>query len=67
MFRDSGYWRSLFFRSLVWSLGYIVQPNIDYSHSIEIEIDDWGTSDKGYLSFPTGVIWNRAKKPFAKG
>jgi peptidoglycan/xylan/chitin deacetylase (PgdA/CDA1 family) len=51
MLRDSGYWRSLFFRSLVWSLGYIVQPNIDYSHSIEIEIDDWGTSDKGYLSY----------------
>ena len=49
--RDSTYWRVLFFRSLVWSLGYAVVPNLDYSHSIEIEIDDWGTSDKGYLSY----------------
>jgi hypothetical protein len=49
--RDSGYWRGLIFRALVWALGYIVQPNLDYSHRIEIEIDDWGTSDKGYLSY----------------
>jgi hypothetical protein len=49
--RDSPYWRGLFFRSLVWSLGYVVAPNIDYSHTTEIEIDDWGTSDKGYLSY----------------
>jgi len=47
----SPYWRGLFFRALVWSLGYVIQPNIDYSHRIEIEMDDWGTSDKGYLSY----------------
>jgi len=49
--RDSPYWRSLFFRALVWSLGYLVQPDVDYSHRVEIEMDDWGTSDKGYLSY----------------
>ena len=49
--RTSNYWRSLFFRALVWSLGYLVQPDVDYSHRIEIEMDDWGTSDKGYLSY----------------
>jgi peptidoglycan/xylan/chitin deacetylase (PgdA/CDA1 family) len=49
--RDSPYWRGLFFRVLVWTLGYVVQPNVDYAHRIEIEIDDWGTSDKGYLSY----------------
>ncbi len=49
--RDSAYWRDLLFRSLVWSIGYVVLPNVDYSHLIEMEIDDWGTSDKGYLSY----------------
>ncbi len=49
--RDSAYWRGLFSRALVWTLRYIVQPNVDYSHRIEIEIDDWGTSDKGFLSY----------------
>ena len=49
--RDSPYWRSLFFRALVWSLGYVVRPDLEYSHRIEIEMDDWGTSDKGYLSY----------------
>jgi|SRR5271157_701667 len=49
--RDSLYWRRLFFRALVWCLGYVVQPNVDYSHRIEIELDDWGTADKGYLSY----------------
>jgi peptidoglycan/xylan/chitin deacetylase (PgdA/CDA1 family) len=24
---------------------------VDYSHSLEIEIDDWGTADKGFLSY----------------
>jgi hypothetical protein len=48
---DSVYWRSLFFRSLVWSLGYIVLPNVDYSRRVVLEIDDWGTSDKGFLSY----------------
>jgi peptidoglycan/xylan/chitin deacetylase (PgdA/CDA1 family) len=49
--RDSPYWRGLFFRAMIWSLGYLVVPNMDYSHTIEVEIDDWGTSDKGYLSY----------------
>ncbi|HET7214792.1 MAG TPA: hypothetical protein VFL79_14460 [Terriglobia bacterium] len=51
LLRDSPYWREVFFRSLVWSLGYLVQPNVDYSHAIEIEMDDWGTADKGFLSY----------------
>jgi len=49
--RDSPYWRELFLRSLVWSLGYVVQPNVDYAHSLEVEMDDWGTADKGFLSY----------------
>jgi hypothetical protein len=49
--RDSPYWRNLFFRSLLWDLGYLVVPNQDYAHRIEIEIDDWGTPDKGFLSY----------------
>ena len=49
--RDAPYWRGLFFRTLVWSLGYVVAPNIDYARSVEFEIDDWGSSDKGYLSY----------------
>jgi hypothetical protein len=51
LLRDSPYWREIFFRSLVWSLGYLVQPDVDYSHAIEIEMDDWGTADKGFLSY----------------
>ncbi len=51
LLRDSAYWRSLFLRSLVWSLGYLVLANVDYAHLVEMEIDDWGTSDKGYLSY----------------
>jgi hypothetical protein len=49
--RDSAYWRSLFFRSLVWSIGYLVMPNVDYSHRILMLIDDWGTADKSFLSY----------------
>jgi len=49
--RDSAYWRQLFFRSLLHSLGYLVSPNVDYTRSVEIEIDDWGTADKGFLSY----------------
>jgi hypothetical protein len=49
--RDSPYWRGLLLRSLVWSLGYLVQPNVDYAHRLVVEMDDWGTSDKGYLSY----------------
>jgi len=51
LLRDSPYWREIFFRSLVWSLGYLIQPDVDYSHAIEIEMDDWGTADKGFLSY----------------
>lgn len=51
LLRDSAYWRQLFFRSLLWSLGYLVLPDIDYSRRLEIEIDDWGTADKGFLSY----------------
>jgi hypothetical protein len=49
--RDSSYWRQLFFRSLLYSIGYMVLPDIDYNHRVEIEIDDWGTADKGFLSY----------------
>ena len=51
LFCDSAFWRNLFFRSLVWSLGYAVVPNVDYAHSIIFELDDWGTADKGFLSY----------------
>jgi hypothetical protein len=51
LFRDSAYWRQLFFRSLLYSFGYLISPNVDYTHRIEIEIDDWGTADKGFLSY----------------
>jgi len=51
LLRDSSYWRQLFFRSLLYSLGYLVSPNVDYTHRVEIEIDDWGTADKGFLSY----------------
>jgi hypothetical protein len=51
LLRDAAYWRHLFFRSLLWSLGYLVLPDVDYSHLVEIEIDDWGTADKGFLSY----------------
>jgi hypothetical protein len=49
--RDSAYWQSLFFRSLVWGMGYLVMPDIDYSHRILMLIDDWGTADKSFLSY----------------
>ena len=49
--RDSTYWRSLFFRSLLWSLGYLIKPDVDFSRRIVMEMDDWGTSDKGFLSY----------------
>jgi hypothetical protein len=48
---DSLFWRNLFFRSLVWSLGHVVVPNVDYAHRIIFELDDWGTADKGFLSY----------------
>jgi hypothetical protein len=48
---DSIFWRNLFFRSLVWGMGYLVVPNIDYAHRVIFELDDWGTADKGFLSY----------------
>ncbi len=48
---DSSYWRELFFRSLVWSLGYLIKPEDDYSHRLILALDDWGTADKGFLSY----------------
>ena len=48
---DSLSWRNLFFRSLVWTLGYAVVPNVDYAHRMIFELDDWGTADKGFLSY----------------
>jgi hypothetical protein len=51
LLRDSAYWRQLFFRSLLYSLGYLASSNVDYNQRVEIEIDDWGTADKGFLSY----------------
>lgn len=48
---NSRFWRNLFFRSMVWDLGYVVRPDVDYAHSIIFELDDWGTADKGFLSY----------------
>jgi hypothetical protein len=48
---DSLFWRNLFFRSLIWILGYAVVPDLDYAHRIILELDDWGTADKGFLSY----------------
>jgi hypothetical protein len=48
---SSAFWENIFFRSLVWSVGYVVRPNIDYAHSVIFELDDWGTADKGFLSY----------------
>ncbi|PYT19913.1 MAG: hypothetical protein DMG57_43865, partial [Acidobacteria bacterium] len=49
--RDSPYWHSIFFRSLVWSLGYLVLPDLDYSRRILLMLDDWGAADKSFLSY----------------
>lgn len=49
--RDSPYWRSIFFRALVWSLGYAVTPDVDYAHRILLMCDDWGAADKSFLSY----------------
>lgn len=48
---DSNFWRNLLFRSLVWNLGYAVLPKADYAHRVIFELDDWGTADKGFLSY----------------
>ena len=51
MLSSSMFWRKLLFRSLIWTLGYVAVPNVDYSHRIIFELDDWGTADKGFLSY----------------
>jgi hypothetical protein len=51
MLSNSMFWRKLLFRSLIWTLGYVAVPNVDYSHRIIFELDDWGTADKGFLSY----------------
>ena len=48
---SSIFWRNLLFRSLVWTMGYAVVPNVDFDHSIIFELDDWGTADKAFLSY----------------
>jgi hypothetical protein len=68
----SSYWRGLLFRSLIWSLGYLVTPDVDYSHRLVLALDDWGTADKGFLSYwryPTlseGVIREHLIEPLRK-
>jgi len=49
--RNSSFWRRLLFRSLVWSLGYLIVPDVDYAHRLILALDDWGTADKGFLSY----------------
>ncbi|HKX00828.1 MAG TPA: hypothetical protein VJN43_24005 [Bryobacteraceae bacterium] len=49
--RDSPYWRGIFYRSLLWGLGYLVQPDQDYAHRILLMCDDWGAADKSFLSY----------------
>lgn len=51
LFTSSSFWRSVLFRSLVLDLGIVVTPNLNYAHAITLELDDWGTSDKGFLSY----------------
>jgi peptidoglycan/xylan/chitin deacetylase (PgdA/CDA1 family) len=46
--RDRPYWRTLFFRSLVWALGCLVLPDIDYERRIVLIFDDWGSSEKAF-------------------
>jgi hypothetical protein len=48
---DSPYWRNIFQRSLLWGLGYLVLPDVDYSRRVLVMIDDWGAADKSFLSY----------------
>jgi hypothetical protein len=48
---SSPYWRSIFQRSLLFGLGYLVLPDVDYSRSVLVMIDDWGAADKSFLSY----------------
>ena len=69
---DHNFWRRLFFRPLVWSLGYLITPDVDYAHHLVLGLDDWGTADKGFLSYwryPTlseEVIRQHLIEPLAK-
>ena len=49
--QNSPYWRAVFQRSLLFALGYLVLPDLDYSRSVLVMIDDWGAADKSFLSF----------------
>ena len=51
LFTSSAFWRNLLFQSLVLDLGFVVTPKVDYAHALTLELDDWGTSDKGFLSY----------------
>jgi hypothetical protein len=33
-------------RSLVWGLGYLVRPDIDFSNRVILALDDWGSTEK---------------------
>jgi hypothetical protein len=50
-FLNSPYWRQIFQRSLLFALGYLVLPDVDYSRSVLVMIDDWGAADKSFLSY----------------
>ena len=50
-FIHSPYWRILFQRSLLFALRYLVLPDVDYSRSVLVMIDDWGAADKSFLSY----------------
>jgi hypothetical protein len=49
--QNSPYWRAVFQRSLLFGLGYLVLPDVDYSRSVLVMIDDWGAADKSFLSY----------------
>ncbi len=47
MLCESGIWKNLIFRSLVWSLGYVVVPNVDYAHRAILELERLGNLRQG--------------------
>ncbi len=48
---NSPYWRGIFQRSLLFALRYLVLPDVDYSRSVLVMVDDWGAADKSFLSY----------------
>jgi hypothetical protein len=48
---DSPYWRHVFQRSVLFALQHLVLPDVDYSRSVLVMIDDWGAADKSFLSY----------------